>query len=318
MATETQPLWQLIEQQLLDLGSADLDAGSREKTIQRVAKVLDETGANVSLDGGNMLLLRRAVETRAKAGRPLWKDITDATAALTFDDVVNPHAATLKIVRNLGSTFPAVKESERIADIRKMVDRTKLDLFVSKAKGLPDDQGIRLLITEDVEPEVLIARLGITQEKLDEVNAAIAAEQAEVARVEGLLEKVADQPDDARIKHLIDNEVSDELIIQLAKVDQSALDGVKRSMEAELAEKKRLAEEEAARKKAEADGPPLEDIPADEMLEHIESIREILEFSEVEAEIRQMCEQSSLPKALVDIAVSEPDKLDELESKAGG
>ena len=78
------------------------------------------------------------------------------------------------------------------------------------------------------------------------------------------------------------------------------------------------AEEEAARKKAEAEGPSLDDIPADEMLDYIESIREIMEFSEVEKEIRVMCEQSSIPKALVDIAVSDPDKLDELEKKAEG
>ena len=54
------------------------------------------------------------------------------------------------------------------------------------------------------------------------------------------------------------------------------------------------------------------------MLEHIESLREILEFSDVEAEIRTMCEQSAIPKALVDIAVSDPAKLDELEKEAGG
>jgi hypothetical protein len=38
----------------------------------------------------------------------------------------------------------------------------------------------------------------------------------------------------------------------------------------------------------------------------------------VEKEIRVMCEQSSIPKALVDIAVSDPDKLDELEKAAEG
>ena len=48
----------------------------------------------------------------------------------------------------------------------------------------------------------------------------------------------------------------------------------------------------------------------------IESIRQILEFSDVEDEIRTMCEQSSIPKALVDIAVSDKDRLDELESQA--
>jgi hypothetical protein len=104
----------------------------------------------------------------------------------------------------------------------------------------------------------------------------------------------------------------------MAQVDQGAIDGVKQAMEAELKEKQRLAEEEAARKKEEAAGPPLEEIPPDQMLEYIEGIREILEFSDVEKDIRVMCEQSAIPKALVDIAVSEPEKLDELEKEAEG
>jgi len=83
-------------------------------------------------------------------------------------------------------------------------------------------------------------------------------------------------------------------------------------------EKQRLEEEAAARKKAEAAGPALEDIPPDEMLEYIASIRDIFEFSDQEKEIRVMCEQSSIPKALVDIAVSEPGRLDELEKAAQG
>ena len=37
-----------------------------------------------------------------------------------------------------------------------------------------------------------------------------------------------------------------------------------------------------------------------------------------EKDIRIMCEQSSIPNALVDIAVSDPDKLDELEKAAEG
>ena len=71
-------------------------------------------------------------------------------------------------------------------------------------------------------------------------------------------------------------------------------------------------------KKEAAAGPSLEQIPPDEMLEHIESIREIMEFSDKEKEIRTMCEQSSIPKCLVDIAVSEPDRLDTLEKEAEG
>jgi hypothetical protein len=104
----------------------------------------------------------------------------------------------------------------------------------------------------------------------------------------------------------------------MAGVDQGAIDGAKKAMEAELKEKERLAAEAAAKKAAEAAGPSLEDMSPEEMLGHIESIREIMEFSDQEKEIRVMCEQSSIPKALVDIAVSEPDKLDELEKKAEG
>lgn len=69
------------------------------------------------------------------------------------------------------------------------------------------------------------------------------------------------------------NDVSDTLIMELGTVDQDTLDAVKKSIEAELREKQRLAEEEAARKKAEAAGPALEDIAPEEMLDHIESIR---------------------------------------------
>jgi hypothetical protein len=133
-----------------------------------------------------------------------------------------------------------------------------------------------------------------------------------------LLGEVAEKSDEEKVKHLLGNEVADDLILELAGVAQSAVDSAKKAMEAELAEKKRLAEEEAAKKKAEAEGPPIEDIPADELLEYIESIRQILEFSEVEQEIRAMCEQSSIPKALVDIAVSDAGRLDELESQAEG
>ena len=108
------------------------------------------------------------------------------------------------------------------------------------------------------------------------------------------------------------------MIIEMAEVEQGDIDAVKKAMEEELKEKQKLAEEEAARKKKEAEGPALEDIPPDEMLEHIESIRDIMEFSDKEKEIRVMCEQSSIPKSLVDIAVSDPAKLDELEKEAEG
>ena len=121
-----------------------------------------------------------------------------------------------------------------------------------------------------------------------------------------------------KVRHLIDNNVAEALILELGGFERGDIDAVKKSMEEELKEKQRLAEEEAARKKAEAEGPSLEDIPSDQMIDLIDSIREIMEFSDEEKEIRVMCEQSAIPKALVDIAVSDPDKLDELEKSAEG
>jgi hypothetical protein len=203
-----------------------------------------------------------------------------------------------------------------------MVEKAKLDLLIAKAKGLPDDEGIRLLIEEQVAPEVITKALDITAEKLEQVNTEMEKERTERARVETLLEAVEGKSNEEKVRHLFENNVSEELIIEMAKVDQDAIDSAKQAMEAELKEKQRLEEEEAARKAAQkkeaAAGPALEEIPPDEMLEHIEAIREIMEFSDQEKEIRVMCEQSSIPKSLVDIAVSEPDRLDELEKEAEG
>jgi hypothetical protein len=191
-------------------------------------------------------------------------------------------------------------------------------LLINKSKGLPNDEGIRLLIEEQVAPEVITSALDITGEKLQRVNTEMEKERAERARVAKLLEAVEGKSNEEKVKHLFANNVSEKLIIEMAKIDQDAINGAKQAMEAELKEKQRLEEEAAARKKQEAAGPALEEIPPDEMLEHIEAIREIMEFSDKEKEIRVMCEQSSIPKSLVDIAVSEPERLDELEKKAEG
>jgi hypothetical protein len=149
--------------------------------------------------------------------------------------------------------------------------------------------------------------LDITGEKLEQVNTEMEKERAERARVATLLEAVEGKSNEEKVKHLFANNVSENLIIEMAKVDQDAINGAKQAMDAEQKEKQRLEEEAAARKKEKAAGPPLEEIPPDEMLEHIEAIREIMEFSDKEKEIRVMY-----------IAVSEPDRLDELEKEAEG
>ena len=317
-AFEKKPLWLLIEENILALDLKDLAGEKLESSIQRIAGELDNSGYNVSRHGGNLLKLRWAVDKAKKAGRPLLKDFNTAIAAFTLEDVTDPYGATSKLLDDIAGTWPELRIPERRADVIQIVEKTRLDLLIAKAKSLSGDEGIRLLIKEQVASQVITSALEISDEKLKQVRAEIKKELAERERVATLLEAVAGKSDEEKVRHLFEKNVSVELIIEMAKVDQGVIDAAKQAMEAELKEKQRLAEEEAARKKAAAAGPALEDIPSDELIGYIESIREIMEFSEEEKEIRIMCEQSSIPKSLVDIAVSEPDKLDELEKKAQG
>ena len=315
---EKKPLWLSMEECISKLSSEDLSENNREQTIHRIGKELDDTGYNVSNHGGNFLQLRWAIDERLSVGRPFMKDFMDALEAFTLEDLTDPEPANAKLVRDVGDAWPKIKGSERRADVLRIVEKTKLDLLIAKAKGLSGDAGIRLLIEEEIASEVIVEGLDITTEKLEQVNADIEKGLAERERVKTLLEAVENKTKEERVKHLLDNTISDALIIELAKVDAGALVDIKKSIEAELKEKQRLAEEEAAKKKAEAAGPAMEDIDPEEMLEYIESIREILEFSDQEKDIRIMCEQSSIPTSLVDVAVSDPDRLDELEKEAEG
>jgi hypothetical protein len=316
--TKKKPLWLSIEENILELGSQDLAAENLEASIQRLAGQLDNAGYNVSRHGGNMLQLRWAMNQAHKVGRPLMKDFNAAIAALKLEDVADHYSATSKLIAKIGKSWPEFEKSERRADVIRMIEQKKLDLLIAKAKGLSGDEGIRMLIGEKVAPEVITGALEITGEKLKQVTAEMEKEGAERDRVAKLLEAVEGKSNPEKLKHLFANNVSEKLIVEMAKIDQKAIDDVKKAMEAELKEKQRLEAEAAARRKEEAAGPPLEKIPPDEMLQHIEAIREIMEFSDKEKEIRTMCEQSSIPKSLVDIAVSEPARLDELEKKAQG
>jgi hypothetical protein len=315
---EKKPLWLLIEENILALESTDLAGEKLEPSIQRIAGELDNAGYNVSRHGGNLLKLRWAVDKAKEVGHPLLKDFNSAVAAFTLEDLTEPYKATTKLLDDIAGTWPELRNPEVRADVIRIVEKTKLDLLTDKAKGLPGDEGIRLLIKEQVASQVITHALEISDEKLNQVKAEIKKELAERKRVATLLEAVADKSDEEKVRHLFEKNVSVELIIEMAKVDQGVIDAAKKAMEEELKEKQRLAEEEAERKKAAAAGPAVEDIPPEEMLDYIESIREIMEFSEEEKEIRIMCDQSSIPKSLVDIAVSEPSKLDELEKKAEG
>ncbi len=317
-AAENKPLWLSIEEQILGLDSQGLAAENLEASVQQIAGALDKAGYKVSQYGGKMLDLRFAVSAAQKVGKPLLQDVNAAIGAFTLADVVDPYAATNKLIEQVRPTWPKFADAKTRPDVIGLVEQTRLNLLIAEAKGMAGDEGIRYLIEKAVADDVITGALDLPEEKLVEVHAQIAAEIAERTRVADLIEKVADKSDQEKIKHLFDNNVTEELIIEMANVDQAAIDATKKAMEEELKEKERLAAEAAAKKKAEAEGPSLDDIPAEQMIDYIDAVREIMEFSDQEKEIRTMCEQSAIPKSLVDIAVTEPDKLDELEKKAEG
>jgi len=233
-ATEKKPLWLLIEENILALDSQALSEKNLEATIQRLAVELDKTGYNVSGHGGNMIELRWAVKDTIKAGKPLMKDLNTALAAFTLADVADPYLATNKLLGDIGQTWPKLKGAKYRPIVIDFVEKTKLDLLITKAKGLDGDNGIRLLIKEKVDPGVIIDAFEITDEKLKQVNADIKKELAERARVAKLIAAVDGKPTEEKVKHLIQQTVSEELIIEMAKVDQGVIDAVKKAMEEEL------------------------------------------------------------------------------------
>lgn len=313
-----EPLWILIEKEIAKESDEKFSEQTILDTIQNIAAELDGTGYNVTKSGGNWLRLKEAVKARTQAGRPFMQDLDKAISVLTLDDLSDTESVAMKIVSDLGKDWPGILISENIPDFEKMVADKKTDLMIAKAKDLSGEEGIRYLIAESFEKESIVEIMGISEDEFDGVKAKVDAEIAEKKRVEELCKKVADSADDDKIKYLIDNDASDEMIIEVGGFSRSAIDGVKKAMEKELEEKRKREEELAAKKAAEAAGPSLDQIDPDQMLEYIEGIREILEFSDQEKDIRIMCEQSSIPKALVDIAINEPEKLDELEAQAEG
>ena len=181
--TAKKPLWMLIEERILQLDSLDISGDNLEASIQRIAGELDGTGYNVSRHGGNMIKLRFAIDKACNVGRPFLKDFNDAVLALTLDDVADPYVATTNLIDQLGDTWPEIKSSKRRPDVIEIVENTKLNLLIAKAKGLQDDQGIRLLIEQEVDFQVITQGLGITEEKLNQVHEQIKKERAERARV---------------------------------------------------------------------------------------------------------------------------------------
>ncbi|MBN2061300.1 MAG: hypothetical protein JW882_12880 [Deltaproteobacteria bacterium] len=313
-----EPLWMLIEKQIQNYTDEDFRDENSLATARKIAEELDKTGYNVSKHGGNWMQLTAALKARNRVGRPFMRDFDEALSALSLDDIKDTYSTAMKIIRDLGKDWPSFLDSKHRTDVDMIVGDKKTDLMIAKARELSGAKGIRYLISETFEQQAIMEALGVSEEEFKSVKSKVDAELAEKDRVKKLFKDVADASEESKIKHLLNNNASDELIAEIGAFAQSAIDAVKKAMEEDLAAKKRKEEELAAKNAAEAAGPALEDIDPETMLEYIEGIREILEFSDVEKDIRIMCEQSSIPKALVDIAVSDPDKLDELEKKAGG
>jgi hypothetical protein len=308
----------LIEEQIQKYTHEDFTEANSLGTSRKIAEELDETGYNVSKHGGNWMQLRAAVKERNRVGRPFVQDFNQAVSALGLDDIKDTYATAMKIIRDLGRDWPSFLASKHRADVDEIVGNKKIELMIARAKELPGEPGIRYLISESFEPQAIMEALGVSEEEYKSAKSKMEAELAEKARVQDLFDAVKDASEEDKIKHLLNKNAAEELIKEIGGIEQSAIDAVKKAMEEELAEKKRKEEELAAKRAAEAEGPALEDIGSDDMLGYIEGIREIMEFSDVEKDIRTMCEQSAIPKALVDIAISDPDKLDELEKEAGG
>jgi len=301
-----EPLWMLIEKQIQKYTDEDFTEANSLATARKIAEELDTTGYNVSKHGGNWMQLTAAVKARNRVGRPFMQDFNQAVSALGLDDIKDTYATAMKIISDLGRDWPSFLASKHRADVDEIIGNKKIELMIAMAKELSGEPGIRYLISESFEPQAIMEALGVSEEEYKSVKSKVDAELAEKARVQELFAAVVDASEEDKIKHLLNKNAADELITEIGGIEQSAIDAVKKSMEKELAEKKRKEEELATKKAAEAAGPALEDIDSDE------------EFSDVEKDIRTMCEQSSIPKALVDIAISDPDKLDELEKKAGG
>jgi hypothetical protein len=313
-----EPLWLLIEKQIQSYSDEDFSDANRLTTARKIAQELDQTGYNVSKSGGNWLRLRAALEARGRVGRPFMQDFDQAVSALNLDDIEDAYGASMKIIRDLGKDWLAFLASENRADVTEIVENKKIDLMIAKAKDLAGEAGIRYLLSESFEHQVILEALGVSEEEYNTVKSKVDAELAEKARVQKLFASLKNASEEDKIRRLLKEKAAEELIKEIGGIEQAAIDTVKKAMEEELAEQKRREEELAAKKAAETAGPSLEEIGPEDMLGYIEGIREILEFSDMEKDIRTMCEQSAIPKALVDIAISDPDKLDELEKEAEG
>jgi hypothetical protein len=222
-----EPLWIAMEKKILEHASADSSGSSMESSIQKIASELDSSGYCVSSHGGNMLQLRWAMEEKNRNRKPLMQDLNEAIKKLTFEDVENARAAAAKVINALGAAWPKIQDSDRAPTILGMVEKVRLGFLVQRAKDLSESQSIRYLIDYKLASDVIVRELGILQERYDQEVADIKEEQAKKTHAASLLSAVADKTEEERIRHLINNDITDELIVEIAGVEQASVDNVR-------------------------------------------------------------------------------------------
>ena len=156
-----EPLWILIEREIQKYTEEDFSEANSLETSRKIAAELDETGYNVSKSGGNWMRLKAAVKARGRVGRPFMDDFNLAVSSLGLNDIEDPHATAMKIIRALGNDWPTFLASEHRPDVDAIVQKKKVDLMIARAKELSGEQGMRYLISESFEPQAVMEALGV-------------------------------------------------------------------------------------------------------------------------------------------------------------
>ncbi len=217
-----EPLWILVEREIQKFTDEDFSEANSLETSRKIAAELDETGYNVSKSGGNWMRLRAAVKARNRVARPFMDDFNLAISALSLDDIEDTHATAVKIIRTLGDDWPAFLASENRADVNEIVSKKRVDLMVARAKELGGEQGIRYLIEGSFEPQAVMKALGVAEEEYNSVKSKVDAELAEKARVQELFTSLGGASEEDKIKRLINENASDELIAEIGGIAPSA------------------------------------------------------------------------------------------------
>jgi hypothetical protein len=161
------PLWLEIEDKILEHTEQGLNEAEQESVIQKIAAELELKG------GDNWLHLRWAVEERLEKRSILMKEFNESLSALKLEDVTDTYSAMMKLTYKLGEKWPRLKESKYRPDVQALIEEIKLDLQIAKSKELGGQKGVRFMIEQAVDKEIVLESLGISEDEYKEANAII-------------------------------------------------------------------------------------------------------------------------------------------------